>query len=105
MNVEGKADTSAPESSAQVLPSYPIKDFAGKYENPYLGLIEVDLENDDLIISIGPRDKAKLIHRSRNSFTTEFRTRPYMSESTLVFEDNGKQITGIRYFAHTFKKR
>jgi CubicO group peptidase (beta-lactamase class C family) len=98
-------DSSVLKSGVEIFPSYPLRAFAGSYEDPYLGLIEVNFENDGLTISVGPTHKANLIHKTRNSFFTSFISRPYMPESTLIFEDDGNRITGFRYFDRIFKKK
>ena len=77
----------------------------GIYEDDYLGLLEVVEDEGELIAFIGPKDKARLIHKNRNTFTLEFISRPYMSRSQCTFEDNGDKVTGIKYFNRFFKKK
>jgi CubicO group peptidase (beta-lactamase class C family) len=98
-------DSSARKTDAEILPSFTLKEFTGRYEDPYLGIMKVALDNDTLILSVGTSNQAKLIHKTRNAFFTEFINRPYMSHSTLIFEDNGNRITGLRYFDRIFKKK
>ena len=92
-------------ANAQVLPSFAFSQLAGIYEDDYLGLLEVVEDEGELIAFIGPKDKARLIHKNRNTFTLEFISRPYMSRSQCTFEDNGDKVTGIKYFNRFFKKK
>ncbi|MCB0666619.1 MAG: serine hydrolase [Saprospiraceae bacterium] len=100
-----KPKENEPESGVQILPSFLLKDFTGMYEDDYLGQIEIVEEDDHLLLLIGPKDQARLIHKNRNTFSVEYLSRPYMSNSTLVFEDNGLRLTGLKYFNRTFKKK
>ncbi|MCB0687341.1 MAG: serine hydrolase [Saprospiraceae bacterium] len=91
--------------TVQILPSYALQDFLGTYEDSYLGDIEIKEEDGTLVLLVGPKDKAKLISKNRNTFNLQYISRPYMTTTSLTFEDDGDKIIGFRYFNRFFKKK
>lgn len=88
-----------------ILPNYRLADFTGLYEDDYLGKLEILMENGKLKLLIGTDIEARLQHKNRNTFLVEYLSRPYMINSTIIFEENGQKVTGLKYFNRVFHKK
>ena len=85
-------------------PPMSLDSYVGRYEDPYLGLIEVVQENDQLIAKIGADEKIQLQPKYLNTFSGIFISRPWMEDSTFRFEDLGLGPESLYFFGRKFMK-